>query len=69
MNADKNTVANTWFRSLSINQMKEVCNKHQEPYYVSCIMGDHAKHASGSLQLRLITEVWEAEGNPEPQEC
>lgn len=63
------TQANKWFRSLSINQMKVVCNKHQPSYYVSCIMGSHSKYASASLQDRLITEVWEAEGNPEPQEC
>lgn len=59
--------AYTWFRSLSINQMKEVCNKHHAPYYVSCIMGSHAKYASVGLQRKLITEVWEGEGKPEPQ--
>jgi len=61
--------ANKWFRSLSINQMKEVCNKHHEPYFVSCIMGSYAKYASKRLQDSLITVLWDAEGKPEPQEC
>jgi len=51
-----NEVANTWWNSLSINQMKEYHAKYIK-------FGDWYNPSNSS-----INDIWEKEGKPKPQE-